>query len=83
MIGQYERNTVVAGCVVRWKKGVILRKILNFIQCCLRDVFQISVCLKKEDISSAFRRKSSSFEQNAAERAELGVGDGNSAFLRM
>ena len=31
VIGQYERDAVVTGCVVRWKKGVILRKILNFV----------------------------------------------------
>ena len=29
VIGQYERNAVIAGCVVQWKKGVILRKIPN------------------------------------------------------
>ena len=47
VIGQYERDAVVTGCVVRWKKGVILRKILNFVQCCLSDVFWIVVLFKE------------------------------------
>ena len=47
VIGQCERNAVVAGCVVRWKKCVILRKILHFIQCCLSDVFRIAILFKE------------------------------------
>ena len=36
-------DAVVAGCVVRWEKGVILRKRLDFVPCCWSDMFWIAV----------------------------------------
>ena len=47
VIGQRKRDAVVAACVVRWKKGIVLRKFFNLVKCCLGDVLMIAILFKK------------------------------------